>query len=103
MAKDNKRLYIKEQPFANLYALYTWPDDEELVFCGTSTELNELGIFHFYSSDCRGSDSVIVNGTKYKLHVWKMKDLEKLDKMEDKQNGRKTNLRKTNKNDNQGR
>lgn len=99
MANDKKRLYIKEQPFANLYALYTWPDDEELVFCGTSTELNELGIFHFYSSDCRGSDSVIVNGIKYKLHVWKMKDLEKLEKLEqleDKKNGRKTNVRKIN-------
>lgn len=86
----------------NLYALYTYPDDEELVFCGTSTELKELGIFHFYSGDCRGCDSVIVNGTKYKLHVWKMKDLEKLEKLEkleqleDKKNGNKAKIRKVN-------
>lgn len=93
MAKD-KRIYIKEQPFMNLYALYTYPDDEELVFCGTSTELQELGIFHFYSGDCRGCDSVIVNGNKYKLHVWKMKDLEKFDKLEAKDNGKKAKVRK---------
>lgn len=89
MASDKtyKRRYIKEACNANLYALYTYPDDEHLVYCGTSTELQELGIFHFYSGDCRGCDSVIVNGNKYKLHVWKMKDLEKLDKLEDIDNG----------------
>lgn len=94
MAKDKtyKRRYIKEAPNANLYALYTYPDDEHLVYCGTSTELQELGLFHFYSSISRGCESVIVNGKRYIVHKWKMKDLEKLDKLEDKQNGHKAKL-----------
>lgn len=82
--KKYKRRYIKEACNANLYALYTYPDDEHLVYCGTSTELQELGLFHFYSSISRGCDSVIVNGKRYIVHKWKMKDL---DKMEDIDNG----------------
>ena len=86
MANDKKykRRYIKEAPNANLYALYTYPDDENLVYCGTSTELQELGLFHFYSSISRGCDSVIVNGKRYIVHKWKMRDL---DKLEDIDNG----------------
>ena len=86
MAKDKtfKRRYIKEEPNANLYALYTYPDDEHLVYCGTSTELQELGLFHFYSSISRGCDSVIVNGKRYIVHKWKMREL---DKLEAKDNG----------------
>ena len=86
MAKDKtcKRRYIKEACNANLYALYTYPDDEHLVYCGTSTELQELGLFHFYSSISRGCDSVIVNGKRYIVHKWKLKDL---DKLEDIDNG----------------
>lgn len=86
MASDKtyKRRFIKEACNANLYALYTYPDDEHLVYCGTSTELQELGLFHFYSSISRGCDSVIVNGKRYIVHKWKMKDL---DKMEDIDNG----------------
>ena len=82
--KKYKRRYIKEACNANLYALYTYPDDEHLVYCGTSTELQELGLFHFYSSISRGCDSVIVNGKRYIVHKWKLKDL---DKMEDIDNG----------------
>ena len=77
--KKHKRRYIKEAPNANLYALYTYPDDEHLVYCGTSTELQELGLFHFYSSISRGCDSVIVNGKRYIVHKWKMRDLNKLE------------------------
>lgn len=86
MANVNKykRRYIKEACNANLYALYTYPDDEHLVYCGTSTELQELGLFHFYSSISRGCDSVIVNGKRYIVHKWKLKDL---DKLEDIDNG----------------
>ena len=86
MAKDKKytRRYIKEACNANLYALYTYPDDEHLVYCGTSTELQELGLFHFYSSISRGCDSVIVKGKRYIVHKWKLKDL---DKLEDIDNG----------------
>ena len=81
MAKDKKftRRYIKEADNANLYALYTYPDDEHLVYCGTSTELQELGLFHFYSSMSRGCGSVIVNGKRYIVHKWKLKDLDKLE------------------------
>ena len=82
--KKYKRRYIKEACNANLYALYTYPDDEHLVYCGTSTELQELGLFHFYSSISRGWDSVIVNGKRYIVHKWKLKDL---DKLEDIDNG----------------
>lgn len=82
--KKYKRRYIKEACNANLYALYTYPDDEHLVYCGTSTELQELGLFHFYSSISRGCDSVIVNGKRYIVHKWKFKDL---DKLEDIDNG----------------
>lgn len=82
--KKYKRRYIKEACNANLYALYTYPDDERLVYCGTSTELNELGLFHFYSSISRGCDSVIANGKRYIVHKWKLKDL---DKLEDIDNG----------------
>ena len=77
--KKLKRLYIKEAPNAYLYALYTFPDDERLVYCGTSTELNELGLFHFYSADARECESVYVKGGRYILHKWKISDLEKLE------------------------
>ena len=62
---------------AYFYALYDYPDDEHLAYCGTSTELKEtLGTFHFYSSISRGLKSVYVGGKRYILHRWKIKDLE---------------------------
>ena len=75
---EKKQLYIKEQPRnLYLYALYDYPDDEHLAYCGTATELKEvLGNFHFYSSISRGLKSVYVNGKRYILHRWKIKDLE---------------------------
>ena len=73
-----KQLYIEAQPRnVYLYALYDWPDDEHLAYCGTSTELKEvLGEFHFYSSISRNLKSVYVGGKRYILHRWKIKDLE---------------------------
>ena len=73
-----KQLYIETQPRNKyLYALYDYPDDEHLAYCGTSTELKEtLGTFHFYSSISRGLKSVYVGGKRYILHRWKIKDLE---------------------------
>ena len=81
MANDKKytRRYIKEADNANFYALYTYPDDEHLVYCGASTELHVLGLFHFYSCMSRGCGSVIVNGKRYIVHKWKLKDLNKLE------------------------
>ena len=84
---EKKQLYIKEQPRnLYLYALYDYPDDEHLEFCGTATELKEvLGDFRPYSSICRNCKSVIICGKRYILHRWKIKDLEKL---EEEENGK---------------
>ena len=75
---EKKRLYIKEQPINKyLYALYDYPDDERLAFCGTATELKEiLGNFRPYSSISRNCKSIIISGKHYILHRWKIKDLE---------------------------
>ena len=73
-----KQLYIEEQPRdIYLYALYDWPDDEELEFCGTATELKELfGNFNPYSSLSRKCKSIAIGGKRYIIHRWKLKDLE---------------------------
>lgn len=75
---EKKQLYIKEQSRnVYLYALYDYPDDEHLEFCGTATELKEiLGKFHPYSSICRNCKSIIIGGKRYIVHRWKIKDLE---------------------------
>ena len=75
---EKKQLYIKEQPINKyLYALYDWPDDEHLEFCGTATELKEIfGDFRPYSSISRNCKSIIIGGKHYILHRWKIKDLE---------------------------
>ena len=75
---EKKQLYIEPKPRnLYLYALYDFPEDEHLAYCGTATELKEvLGNFHFYSSISRGLKSVYVNGNRYILHRWKIKDLE---------------------------
>ena len=73
-----KQLYIKEQPINKyLYALYDYPDDEHLAYCGTASELKEiLGDFRPYSSISRNCKAIISSGKHYILHRWKMKDLE---------------------------
>ena len=79
MANDKKKqLYIKEQPINKyLYALYDWPEDENLAYCGTATELKEvLGDFRPYSSICRKCRIMHIGGKRYILHRWKIKDLE---------------------------
>ena len=75
---EKKQLYIEAQPRnLYLYALYDWPEDERLAYCGTSSELKEvLGNFRPYSSICRNCKSVFIGGKRYILHRWKMKDLE---------------------------
>ena len=74
----NKQLYIEAKPRnVYLYALYDWPDDENLAYCGTATELKEvLGNFRPYSSISRKCESVFIDGKRYILHRWKIKDLE---------------------------
>lgn len=79
MANDKKKqLYIEEQPRNKyLYALYDFPNDEELAYCGTATELKEiLGDFRPYSSISRKCESVFIGGKRYIIHRWKIKDLE---------------------------
>ena len=78
MPNVKKKLYIEEQPRdIYLYALYDWPDDEELEFCGTATELKEVfGDFNPYSSVSRACKSISIGGKRYTLHRWKLKDLE---------------------------
>lgn len=73
-----KQLYIEEKPRdIYLYALYDFPEDEHLVFCGTATELKEvLGDFNPYSSVSRKCKSISIGGKRYILHRWKLKDLE---------------------------
>lgn len=73
-----KQLYIEEQPRdIYLYALYNWPDDEHLAFCGTATELKEVfGEFNPYSSVSRKCKTFSIGGKRYILHRWKLKDLE---------------------------
>ena len=75
---ENKQLYIEEKSRnAFLYALYDYPDDEQLAFCGTATELKEvLGDFSPYSSVSRGCKSILIGGKRYIIHRWKIKDLE---------------------------
>ena len=75
---EKKQLYIEAQPRdIYLYALYDWPDDEELAYCGTATELKELfGDFNPYSSVSRACKSITIDGNRYRLHRWKIKDLE---------------------------
>ena len=75
---ENKQLYIEEKSRnVYLYALYDYPDDEELTYCGTAVELKEaLGHFNPYSSIAMNCKSVIIGGKKYILHRWKMKDIE---------------------------
>ena len=75
---ENKQLYIEEKSRnAYLYALYDYPDDEELAYCGTAVELKEaLGHFSPYSSITRNCKSLIIGGKRYILHRWKIKDLE---------------------------
>ena len=73
-----KQLFIKEKPRdVYLYALYDYPDDEQLEFCGTATELKEVfGDFRPYSSVSRKCKSILINGKHYIIHRWKIKDLE---------------------------
>ena len=73
-----KQLYIEEKPRdLYLYALYDYPDDEELAYCGTATELKEvLGDFNPYSSISRKCKSISIKGKHYIIHRWKIKDLE---------------------------
>ena len=73
-----KQLYIEAQPRnVYLYALYDYPDDEHLAYCGTATELKEvLGDFRPYSSICRKCKSIIIDGKHYILHRWKIEDIE---------------------------
>lgn len=73
-----KQLYIEEKPRdLYLYALYDYPDDEHLAFCGTATELKEVfGDFRPYSSVSRKCKTFSIDGKHYILHRWKLKDLE---------------------------
>ena len=74
----NKQLYIEEKPRdIYLYALYDWPEDEHLVYCGTATELKKVfGGFNPYSSVSRKCKTFSIGGKRYILHRWKIKDLE---------------------------
>ena len=78
MANVKKKLYIEEKSRdIYLYALYDYPDDEELAYCGTATELKEvLGNFNPYSSVSRKCKSISIGGKRYIIHRWKIKDLE---------------------------
>ena len=73
-----KQLYIEEKPRdLYLYALYDYPDDEQLAFCGTATELKAVfGYFNPYSSVSRKCKSMTIGGKHYIIHRWKLKDLE---------------------------
>ena len=73
-----KQLYIEEQPRdIYLYALYDYPDDEHLAFCGTASELKAVfGHFNPYSSVSRKCKTFSINGKHYIIHRWKIKDLE---------------------------
>lgn len=75
---EKKQLYIEAKPRNKyLYALYDFPDDEELAYCGTATELKEVfGNFNPYSSVSRACKSILINGKHYIIHRWKLKDLE---------------------------
>ena len=78
MANAKKKLYIDEQPRdLYLYALYDYPEDEHLVYCGTAKELKEVfGYFNPYSSVSRKCKSISIGGKRYIIHRWKLKDLE---------------------------
>ena len=78
MPNVKKKLYIDEQPRdLYLYALYDFPDDEHLAFCGTASELKAVfGHFNPYSSVSRKCKTFSINGKHYIIHRWKIKDLE---------------------------